>query len=66
MSEFPDKAFQVPDHIRNIIFDLGGVFINLDNSLIEKSFRQLGAKDFSNYFGHGFAASILSITNWEK
>jgi putative hydrolase of the HAD superfamily len=59
MSQFPDKSFQVPTHIRNIIFDLGGVFINLDNSLTEKSFRHLGAKDFSNYFGHGFAASFF-------
>lgn len=59
MSEFPDKSFQVPGHIRNIIFDLGGVFINLDNSLTEKAFRQLGAKDFSHYFGHGFAASFF-------
>jgi len=59
MSSQSDKAFHVPANIRNIIFDLGGVFINLDNSLTEKSFRDLGAKDFSKYFGHGFAASFF-------
>jgi len=59
MSGPSDKSFEVPVHIRNIIFDLGGVFINLDNALTEKSFRALGAKDFSNYFGHGFASSFF-------
>ena len=43
--------------IKNIIFDLGGVIINLDNKLTEKAFVDLGAKDFHQYFGHGFAAS---------
>jgi HAD superfamily hydrolase (TIGR01509 family) len=46
--------------IQNIIFDLGGVIINLDNKLTEKAFVDLGAKDFRNYFGHGFAASFFS------
>jgi HAD superfamily hydrolase (TIGR01509 family) len=45
--------------IKNIIFDLGGVLINLDNKLTEKAFVELGAKDFSKYFGHGFAASFF-------
>ena len=46
--------------IQNIIFDLGGVIINLDNKLTEKAFVDLGAKDFRKYFGHGFAASFFS------
>ncbi|HVM87303.1 MAG TPA: HAD family phosphatase [Puia sp.] len=45
--------------IKNIIFDLGGVLINLDNKLTEKAFVDLGAKDFARYFGHGFAASFF-------
>ena len=45
--------------IKNIIFDLGGVLINLDNKLTEKAFVELGAKNFSQYFGHGFAASFF-------
>lgn len=46
-------------NIKNIIFDLGGVIINLDNKLTEKAFVALGAKDFNRYFGHGFAASFF-------
>jgi glucose-1-phosphatase len=45
--------------IKNIIFDLGGVIINLDNKRTEDAFVGLGATDFSSYFGHGFAASFF-------
>ena len=45
--------------IENIIFDLGGVIINLNNKLTENAFVQLGAKDFNQFFGHGFAASFF-------
>lgn len=46
--------------IKNIIFDLGGVIINLDNRRTEEAFTALGVKNFRNYFGHGFAASFFS------
>jgi putative hydrolase of the HAD superfamily len=46
-------------NIRNIIFDLGGVIFNIDNNLTRKAFEDLGAKDFGNYFGHGFASSFF-------
>src|SRR5215469_12795884 len=45
--------------IRNIIFDLGGVIINLDNKRTEDAFVRLGAKDFRQYFGHGHAADFF-------
>jgi HAD superfamily hydrolase (TIGR01509 family) len=45
--------------IKNIIFDLGGVLINLDNKFTEKAFVELGAKNFGQYFGHGFASSFF-------
>jgi len=47
------------NNIDAIIFDLGGVIINLDNKLTENAFVALGAKDFNHYFGHGFAASFF-------
>jgi putative hydrolase of the HAD superfamily len=47
------------ENIESIIFDLGGVIINLDNKLTENAFIALGAKDFHKYFGHGFAASFF-------
>jgi glucose-1-phosphatase len=46
-------------NIKNIIFDLGGVILNIDNSLTGKAFEALGAKDFKSYFGHGFASSFF-------
>lgn len=45
--------------IKNIIFDLGGVIINLDNRRTEEAFTALGVRNFRDYFGHGFAASFF-------
>jgi len=45
--------------IKNIIFDLGGVIINLDNQRTEDAFTSLGVKDFRTYFGHGHASSFF-------
>src|SRR5579863_1741785 len=45
--------------IKNIIFDLGGVILNIDINLTEEAFVDLGIKDFSQYFHHGFAASFF-------
>ncbi len=36
--------------IKNIIFDFGGVFLNLDFSLTEKAFRNLGVAQFNAMF----------------
>ncbi|HSC37712.1 MAG TPA: HAD family phosphatase [Chitinophagaceae bacterium] len=35
--------------IKNIIFDLGGVVLDIDFKLTEKAFAQLGMEDFSSY-----------------
>src|ERR1700744_6050028 len=45
--------------VKNIIFDLGGVILNLDNQRTENAFVALGVKNFREYFGHGFAASFF-------
>jgi putative hydrolase of the HAD superfamily len=45
--------------IKNIIFDLGGVIINLNNQLTEDAFLSMGARPFREYFGHGHAASFF-------
>jgi len=47
------------DGIKNIIFDLGGVIINLDNRLTEEALIRLGVKDIRQYFGHGHAAAFF-------
>ncbi|HEY4061945.1 MAG TPA: HAD family phosphatase [Puia sp.] len=45
--------------IKNIIFDLGGVILNLDNQRTEAAFTAMGVKNFREYFGHGHAASFF-------
>jgi putative hydrolase of the HAD superfamily len=45
--------------IKNIIFDLGGVIINLDNQRTTDAFVALGLKNVREYFGHGHAASFF-------
>ncbi|HXB96284.1 MAG TPA: HAD family phosphatase [Puia sp.] len=45
--------------IKNIIFDLGGVILNLDNRRTEEALTHLGLKNIRHYFGHGHAASFV-------
>ena len=45
--------------IRNIIFDLGGVIINLDNQRTDDAFIALGTRSLKEYFGHGHAAAFF-------
>jgi HAD superfamily hydrolase (TIGR01509 family) len=47
-------------NIKNIIFDLGGVIMDIDVKHTLKAFSKLGIKNIENYFGHGFAASFFS------
>jgi glucose-1-phosphatase len=45
--------------IQNIIFDLGGVLLNLDIQKTEDAFVNMGVKDFKNLFALGHAASFF-------
>ena len=45
--------------MENIIFDLGGVILNVDNQLTEDAFVAMGVKNFHEFFGHGYAASFF-------
>ena len=45
--------------IRNIIFDLGGVLLNLDMQRTEDAFTKMGVKDFKQLFALGHAASFF-------
>src|ERR1035438_10305514 len=46
-------------NIKNIIFDLGGVIMNIDVKRTQKAFTEMGVKNINDYFGHGFAASFF-------
>jgi glucose-1-phosphatase len=48
------------DNVKNIIFDLGGVIMDIDVKQTLHAFTKLGIKNIENYFGHGFAASFFS------
>jgi glucose-1-phosphatase len=45
--------------IQNIIFDLGGVLLNLDIQKTETAFTQMGVKSFKELFALGHAASFF-------
>jgi putative hydrolase of the HAD superfamily len=45
--------------IQNIIFDLGGVLLNLDIQKTEDAFTEMGVQNFKNFFALGHAASFF-------
>ncbi|WP_315819520.1 hypothetical protein [Paraflavitalea speifideaquila] len=45
--------------IQNIIFDLGGVLLNLDIQKTEDAFTEMGVKNFKDFFALGHAASFF-------
>jgi FMN phosphatase YigB (HAD superfamily) len=47
-------------NVKNIIFDLGGVIMDIDVKQTLDAFSGLGLKNIHEYFGHGFAASFFS------
>ena len=48
------------ENVKNIIFDLGGVIMDIDVKQTIRAFSDLGMKNIHEYFGHGFAASFFS------
>jgi putative hydrolase of the HAD superfamily len=46
--------------LRNIIFDLGGVLLNIDYGATEKAFQQLGVEDFNSWFSQYHANELFS------
>lgn len=46
--------------IKNIIFDLGGVLLQLDYQKTEDEFGNLGVKDFASYFKQDFASKLFA------
>jgi glucose-1-phosphatase len=47
--------------IKNIIFDLGGVLLNLDFNATISTFENLGAKDFSNTYSKNKQSEIFNL-----
>ena len=47
------------EKIKNIIFDLGGVFIDIDFKATENAFVALGVKDFNDYYTQHTASTLF-------
>jgi putative hydrolase of the HAD superfamily len=45
--------------IKNVIFDLGGVFIDIDFKATEKAFVSLGVTDFNDYYSQHTASTLF-------
>lgn len=52
------------NNYKNIIFDLGGVILNIDYSLTEKAFAKLGISDFKTMFSQAQQTQLFD--NYEK
>ncbi|MEW6468801.1 MAG: HAD family phosphatase [Bacteroidota bacterium] len=50
-----------PHDYRNIIFDLGGVILNIDYKLPEKAFERLGMKDFSKIYSKAAQEKLFDL-----
>ncbi|MFN5317850.1 MAG: HAD family hydrolase [Bacteroidia bacterium] len=46
-------------HIDTIVFDLGGVILNIDYQLPVKAFKALGIEDFSKHFSQATQTTLL-------
>lgn len=46
-------------NFRNIIFDLGGVFIQIDYNKTENAFVQLGIENFAEYYKQDFVSELF-------
>jgi putative hydrolase of the HAD superfamily len=47
------------ENIRNIIFDLGGIFIQLDFSKTDDAFKQLGLPNFADFFNQHHSSPLF-------
>ncbi len=52
------------NHIKNIIFDLGGVFLDVDYHKTKLQFEELGIEDFDKYFMQHHSNPLFA--NFEK
>lgn len=46
-------------NIRNVIFDLGGIFIQLDFSKTDQAFKDLGLANFQDFFSQHYSSPLF-------
>lgn len=52
--------------IKNIIFDLGGVLLNIDYDLTLQAFQKLGIKNFNQFYSQAKQSAIFSLLETGK
>src|SRR5215813_5501098 len=52
--------------IKNIIFDLGGIFLNLDFSRTEKAFKELGVANINDLFTQHHSSELFELLELGK
>ena len=52
--------------IKNIIFDLGGVLLNIDYDLTLQAFQKLGIKNFDQFYSQAKQSAIFSLLETGK
>lgn len=52
--------------IKNIIFDLGGIFINIDFAKTEQAFTDLGISNFNDFFTQHHASELFELLETGK
>jgi len=52
-------------NIKNIIFDLGGIFLNIDFKRTEKAFSELGV-EFNNFYSQHHASELFELLETGK
>ncbi|BFG71208.1 HAD family phosphatase [Sediminibacterium sp. KACHI17] len=45
--------------VKNILFDLGGIFLNIDYQKTEQAFVDLGVKEFNQFFSQQFSNTLF-------
>ena len=51
----------IPSNIKNIIFDFGGVILNIDYKLTEKAFAGLGLTDFAGIYSQATQKELFDV-----
>ena len=52
--------------VKNIIFDLGGIFLNINYQLTEQAFKELGIPDFTNMFSQHHSNELFELLETGK
>ena len=52
---------QIDDSIKNIIFDFGGVILNIDYKLTEQAFTKLGIEDFDSIYSQAVQKELFDV-----